>query len=63
MKRELAGILFDLDETLYSREEAFWTWIELEARTGQAGATLDRQRVAALDHWPLETIQTVTTLA
>jgi putative hydrolase of the HAD superfamily len=49
MKRELAGILFDLDETLYSREEAFWTWLDMEARNGRVGASLDRQRVAALD--------------
>lgn len=39
------GVLFDLDETLHSREAAFWKWIDLEAR----GRSLDRQKVAELD--------------
>jgi len=47
--RELQGILLDLDETLYSREQAFWSWIELEARAAPGAETLDRQKVAALD--------------
>jgi HAD superfamily hydrolase (TIGR01549 family) len=39
------GLLFDLDETLHSREAAFWKWIDLEARA----RPLDRQKVAELD--------------
>lgn len=49
MPRELEGILLDLDETLYSREEAFWSWIEVEVRAAPAAAKLDRGRVAELD--------------
>jgi putative hydrolase of the HAD superfamily len=49
MKRALRGILLDLDETLYSREEAFWNWLTIEARTASASETLDRSEVAALD--------------
>ena len=49
MDGELEGILLDLDETLYSREEAFWSWIEIEVRTAPAAARLDRRRVADLD--------------
>jgi putative hydrolase of the HAD superfamily len=49
MERELEGILLDLDETLYSREEAFWSWIESEVRTAPAAARLDRRMVADLD--------------
>jgi putative hydrolase of the HAD superfamily len=45
----IRGILVDLDETLHSRETAFWTWIELEARHAGVAATLDRARIAALD--------------
>jgi putative hydrolase of the HAD superfamily len=39
------GVLFDLDETLHSREAAFWRWIDLEAQA----RSLDRQKVAELD--------------
>src|SRR4051812_19663113 len=49
MVRELRGILFDLDETLYSREDAFWKWIEIEAQAARAAEELDREKVAALD--------------
>ncbi len=49
MPGELQGILLDLDETLYSRDEAFWSWLELEARAAPAAGTLDRQKVAELD--------------
>lgn len=42
---KIRGLLFDLDETLHSREAAVWRWIELEARSGP----LDRQKVAELD--------------
>jgi putative hydrolase of the HAD superfamily len=49
MERELQGILLDLDETLYSREDAFFSWIELEARAARAPEKLDRQKVEQLD--------------
>jgi putative hydrolase of the HAD superfamily len=49
MERKLEGILLDLDETLYSREDGFWRWIELEAGAASAAARLDRRRVAELD--------------
>jgi putative hydrolase of the HAD superfamily len=39
------GVLFDLDETLHSREAAFWKWVDLETRA----RPLDRQKVAELD--------------
>ena len=45
----IRGILIDLDETLYSREEGFCAWIESEARRAGALETLDRHRVADLD--------------
>ena len=45
----IRGILVDLDETLHSREAAFWGWIELEARTAGIAATLDRTRITELD--------------
>jgi putative hydrolase of the HAD superfamily len=48
MQRELRGILLDLDETLYSREVAFWNWIESEVHAASA-ENLDRQKVAELD--------------
>lgn len=41
----IRGILFDLDETLHSRELAFWRWIEREAHS----RPLDRRKVAELD--------------
>lgn len=41
----IAGILFDLDETLHSREAAFWAWIREESLERE----LDTERVAALD--------------
>jgi putative hydrolase of the HAD superfamily len=49
MERALRGILLDLDETLYSREEAFWEWIDVETRAAPAARELDRNRVAELD--------------
>jgi putative hydrolase of the HAD superfamily len=49
MERKLQGILLDLDETLYSREEAFWDWIETEAGATAAAGRLDRSKVAQLD--------------
>lgn len=41
----IRGVLFDLDETLHSREAAFWSWIDVES----LGKPLDRQKVAELD--------------
>jgi putative hydrolase of the HAD superfamily len=49
MEGEIQGILLDLDETLYSREDAFWDWIENEVRAAPASGALDRQKVAELD--------------
>ncbi len=43
----IQGVLVDRDETLYSREDAFWNWLAAEAEA--AGAGFDRERVAALD--------------
>jgi hypothetical protein len=43
------GVLVDLDETLYSRENAFWGWIASEAQAAGAGEQLDRERIAELD--------------
>lgn len=48
MRPQFLGILLDLDETLYSREEAFWGWLEVESRAAPH-ASLDRERVAGLD--------------
>jgi putative hydrolase of the HAD superfamily len=45
----IRGVLVDLDETLYSREDAFWDWVTSEARTASAGRQLDRARIAELD--------------
>jgi putative hydrolase of the HAD superfamily len=45
----ILGILVDLDETLYSREEGFWTWVESEARDADVLGRLDRDKVAELD--------------
>ncbi|MGC4093318.1 MAG: HAD family hydrolase [Polyangiaceae bacterium] len=45
----IRGILVDLDETLHSREAAFWAWIESEAERVGKSATLDRARIAELD--------------
>ena len=45
----IEGILIDLDETLYSREEGFWAWVETEARHAGALERLDRHRIAELD--------------
>jgi putative hydrolase of the HAD superfamily len=39
------GILFDLDETLFSRQAAFWAWIRAEA----GARVIDEQRIAELD--------------
>jgi putative hydrolase of the HAD superfamily len=49
MEFGLRGILVDLDETLYSREGAFWSWIETEAEAALAIEKLDREKVAKLD--------------
>jgi HAD superfamily hydrolase (TIGR01549 family) len=38
-----------LDETLYSREDAFWNWLTIEASDAPASEALDRTKVAALD--------------
>jgi len=46
---EVRAILFDLDETLYSREDAFWGWIEAEASTCLSEKPLNRELVATLD--------------
>lgn len=43
----IRGVLFDLDETIHSRESAFWTWLESEAR--RLGVQLERDRIAELD--------------
>ena len=42
------AILFDLDETLHSREAAFWRWIEEELQTAPSHR-IDRAEIAALD--------------
>jgi putative hydrolase of the HAD superfamily len=47
--RNVRGILVDLDETLYSREAAFWSWIEFESGDLAAPGRLDRAEVARLD--------------
>jgi putative hydrolase of the HAD superfamily len=49
MQREVRGVLLDLDETLYSREDAFWSWIESEVQAASAPEGLDRKKVAELD--------------
>jgi len=46
---EVRAILFDLDETLCSREDAFWEWIEAEASTCLSEKPLNRELVATLD--------------
>lgn len=43
------GVLVDLDETLYSREDAFWNWIASEAQTAGTGEQVDREQIAKLD--------------
>ena len=48
-KSPIHGVLVDLDETLYSREDAFWTWIASEAQTAGASTQLDREQIAKLD--------------
>jgi len=45
----IRGVLVDLDETLYSREDAFWDWIASEAQIAGAGKQLSRDRIAELD--------------
>jgi putative hydrolase of the HAD superfamily len=45
----IQGVLVDLDETLYSREDAFWNWIASEALTAGSSKQLDREQIAALD--------------
>jgi hypothetical protein len=45
----IRGALVDLDETLYSREDAFWNWIAAEAQSAGAGKQLGRERIAELD--------------
>jgi putative hydrolase of the HAD superfamily len=47
--RSLQGILFDLDETLYSREDAFWRWVQAEAERAGAWEKLNRDKVSELD--------------
>lgn len=44
----IEAILFDLDETLHSREQAFWRWIADEIRNA-GGPTVDRTEVERLD--------------
>jgi putative hydrolase of the HAD superfamily len=43
----IRGILFDLDETLHSRETAFWAWLDTEARN--QGVVLERGPISELD--------------
>jgi putative hydrolase of the HAD superfamily len=45
----IRGILVDLDETLHSREEAFWAWIASEAQNAGVAKQLDREGIAELD--------------
>ena len=45
----ISAVLFDLDESLHSREESFWGWIEDEAQAAHRGGGLDHEKVAALD--------------
>lgn len=49
MERELRGILFDLDETLCSRDDAFWRWIDVEVRAAADPGRLNLRKVADLD--------------
>jgi putative hydrolase of the HAD superfamily len=44
-RMKIAAILFDLDETLHSREAAFWAWIREES----GAHAIDLERVAVLD--------------
>lgn len=44
----IEAILFDLDETLHSREEAFWRWIDEESRSVRS-TNLDRAQIGRLD--------------
>jgi FMN phosphatase YigB (HAD superfamily) len=44
----IEAILFDLDETLHSREQAFWRWIADGIRDA-GGPTVDRTDVEHLD--------------
>jgi putative hydrolase of the HAD superfamily len=43
----IRGLLLDLDETVHSREAAFWSWLESEAK--HANVALARDRIAELD--------------
>ncbi len=49
MLRGIKGILFDLDETLHSREAAFRAWIEDEAEAARVSNLLDRTMIGELD--------------
>ena len=44
----IGAVLFDLDETLHSREEAFWRWIDDERRCAEE-PKLDRAEIGRLD--------------
>jgi putative hydrolase of the HAD superfamily len=48
-KSAIRGVLIDLDETLYSRQDAFWNWIASEAQMARASDQLGRERIAELD--------------
>ena len=43
----IGGILLDLDETIHSREQAFWRWISLEATTSRV--KFDQHTIGAYD--------------
>jgi putative hydrolase of the HAD superfamily len=44
----IEAVIFDLDETLHSREDAFWRWIDDESRHAR-DARLDRAQIGRLD--------------
>ncbi|HEY3668669.1 MAG TPA: HAD family hydrolase [Polyangiaceae bacterium] len=46
-RKPIDAVLLDLDETLYSREDAFWRWIATEGRT--TGRSADSAKIATLD--------------
>lgn len=48
MPTQFRGILFDLDETLHSREGAFWSWID--EQVAMTGVAADKQIIAQLDN-------------
>jgi putative hydrolase of the HAD superfamily len=46
-REQIEAVLVDLDETLYSREDAFWRWIAIEVQATRRSA--DSAKIAELD--------------